>query len=169
MRLRSCVAMAVAKASSYSSLVWECPYATSVALKRQKKKSKIMQFAVTCMQVEILILSQVRKRKTNIIWYHLFVESKIWHKWTYLQKRNRFTDIENRLVVASGEGGGSGMDWEFGVSRCKLLHLEWISNEVLLYSTGNYIQFLGIDHDGRKHKKGNAGVPILAQWVKNPK
>ena len=35
-------------------------------------------------------------------------------------------------------GGGSGMDWEIGVSRCKLLHLEWISNEMLLYSTGNY-------------------------------
>ena len=36
-------------------------------------------------------------------------------------------------------GGESGMDWEFGVSRCKLFHLEWISNEVLLYSTGNYV------------------------------
>ena len=22
------------------------------------------------------------------------------------------------------QGGGSGVDWEFGVSRCKLLHLE---------------------------------------------
>ena len=40
------------------------------------------------------------------------------------------------------------MDWESGVSICKLLHLEWISNEVLLYSTGNYIQSLGIDQDG---------------------
>ena len=29
--------------------------------------------------------------------------------------------MENRLVVA---GGGREMDWEFGVSRCKLLHLE---------------------------------------------
>ena len=37
------------------------------------------------------------------------------------------------------EEGGSGMDWEFGVNRCKLLHLEWISNENLLYSIGNYI------------------------------
>ena len=36
-------------------------------------------------------------------------------------------------------GGGSGMDWKFGVSRCKLLHFEWIRNEILLYSTGNYI------------------------------
>ena len=48
-----------------------------------------------------------------------------------------------------GGGGGSGMDWEFGVSRHKLLYLEWISNEILLYSTGNHIQSLGIDLDGR--------------------
>ena len=54
-------------------------------------------------------------------------------------------DIENRLVVAKGEEGGSGMDWAFGVGRCKQLHLEWISNEVLLYHTGNYTQSLGID------------------------
>ena len=44
---------------------------------------------------------------------------------------------------------GSGMDKEFGISRCKLLYLEWISNEVLLYSTGNYVQSLGLEHDGR--------------------
>ena len=48
-----------------------------------------------------------------------------------------------------GGGGRSGMDWKFGVGRCNLLHLAWISNEVLLYSTGNYIQFLGIENDGR--------------------
>ena len=38
-----------------------------------------------------------------------------------------------------GGGGGSGMDWEFGVNRCKLLSLEWISKEILLYSTWKYI------------------------------
>ena len=65
-----------------------------------------------------------------------------------LQNRNRLTDIENRLVVSQGEER-SVMDWEFGVSRYKVLHLERISNEVLLYSTGNYIHSLGIDHDGR--------------------
>ena len=36
-------------------------------------------------------------------------------------------------------GGGSGMDWEFGVSRCNLLHLKWICNEIMLYSSENYI------------------------------
>ena len=34
------------------------------------------------------------------------------------------------------------MDWESGVNRCKVLHLEWISNEIPLYSTGNYIYSL---------------------------
>ena len=29
----------------------------------------------------------------------------------------RLRDIENILVVAKGERGGSGMDWELGVSR----------------------------------------------------
>ena len=52
-------------------------------------------------------------------------------------------------MAAKGERGGSGMDGEFGVSRCKLLHLEWISNRVLLYSAGKYIQSFGIDHDGK--------------------
>ena len=39
------------------------------------------------------------------IMYHLSVESKIWHKWTYLQNRNRFTDMENKLIVTKGERG----------------------------------------------------------------
>ena len=47
-----------------------------------------------------------------------------------------------------GRGGKSGMDWEFGVSRCKLLHLEWISNEILLYHTGDYIPSLAMEYYG---------------------
>ena len=61
-----------------------------------------------------------------------------------------FTDISNRFVVVKGERRRSGKDWEFGVNRCKLLHLKWISNEVLLYITGNYVQTPGIDHDEKK-------------------
>ena len=43
--------------------------------------------------------------------------------------------------------GGSGREWEFGVGRCKLLYLEWMGDEALLYSTGNYIQNPGIGYD----------------------
>ena len=50
-----------------------------------------------------------------------------------------------------GGGERSGMDGEFGVGEYKLLHLEWMGNEVLLYSTGNSIQSLVMEHDGIKH------------------
>ena len=39
-----------------------------------------MPFAATWMDLEIITLSEVRQRKTNTIWYHLYVESKIWYK-----------------------------------------------------------------------------------------
>ena len=59
----------------------------------------------------------------------------------YLAQMNLSTekDLENRLVVAKRGEGGSGMDWKLGVNRCRILPLEWISNEILLCSTGNYI------------------------------
>ena len=66
------------------------------------------------------------------------------------QKQNR----EQTCSCQKG-WGRSRMDGEFGVSRGKLLHLERISNEVLPCSTGNYIQFLGIEHYGRQYKKKN--------------
>ena len=62
---------------------------------------------------------------------------------------NLSTKQKQTCGCQGGGGRGSGMDWEFGVNGCKLLHLEWISNEILLYSTGNYIQSLGIDHNGK--------------------
>ena len=78
------------------------------------------------------------KRQT---WYHLYVESNIWDKWTSLQNRDRLMDINNRLVVAKGEGAAEGMDWQIAVRRCKLLNIEQVNNKVLLYSTENYIQY----------------------------
>ena len=69
------------------------------------------------------------------------------HSWT------RRADL--RLLVA-GEGG-SGMDSAFAVGRCKLLHLKWISNEVILWHMELY-QSLGIDHDGRLYEKKNVCI-----------
>ena len=80
------------------------------------KKKKILSFAATWKDLEIIILSnKVRKRKTNTIWHHLYVEYKIWHQRTCLQNRNRLpmdifinrnrlTGIENRFVVAKVRG-----------------------------------------------------------------
>ena len=44
------------------------------------------------------------------------------------------------LCLPRGMGAGGGMDGEFGISRCKLLYIEWINEKVLLYSTTHYIQ-----------------------------
>ena len=33
----------------------------------------------------------------------------------------------HREQTCGCQGGGGGMDLEFGVSRCKLLHVEWMS------------------------------------------
>ena len=46
-------------------------------------------------------------------------------------------------MVAKGDGGGSGMDWELGISRCKLFHLESISNEVVVYCVETVFDVLG--------------------------
>ena len=48
-------------------------------------------------------------------------------------------------------GSGEGKEWEVGVSRCKLVYTDWINNRVLLYSTGCYIQYSMINHDGKEY------------------
>ena len=80
---------------------------------------------------------------------------------TNLSKKQKQTHgHREQTVVAKGEGGASGRDWEFGVPRCKLLHLEWIIKEVLSYSTGSSIQSLGTEYDGREYEKKN-----VCNWV----
>ena len=51
------------------------------------------------------------------------------------------TDTESRSVVPRGRGGGE-KDSEFGISRCKLLYIEWVKNRILLYSTGTVFNIL---------------------------
>jgi len=65
----------------------------------------------------------------------------------------KLTDTENRLVVAKGVVGGGGKDWELGISGCRLLHIEWMNNKVLLWSTGNSIQYPVINHNGKEYEK----------------
>ena len=45
------------------------------------------------------------------------------------------------------------MDWEFGISRCNLLRIEWVNNKVLLYSTENYTQYPVMNHNGKEYEK----------------
>ena len=57
----------------------------------------------------------------------------------------------HREQTCSCQGGGK--DWGFGISRCELLYIGWINNKILLYSTGNYIHYPVINHDGKEYEK----------------
>ena len=61
-------------------------------------------------------------------------------------------------------GAGGGMDWGFGVGRRQVLHLEWINNKILRYSTGNYIQYPVINHNRKEYEKECVCVYI---YIKN--
>ena len=66
--------------------------------------------------------------------------------------KQKHTDLENRLVVSKCKRGRDRMKWEFRVSRCKLLCMEW-RGKILQYSTGNTIQCPVINHNGKECKK----------------
>ena len=71
----------------------------------------------------------------------------------HLSTEQKQTERHGEQQTCGGRGGRNGIHRAFGVSRYKLLHLEWISKEVLLYSTGNHIQSLGTDGGGSQYKK----------------
>ena len=85
------------------------------------------------MQLESIRLSEInQKEKDKYITY-------VWNLKYDTNKLIHNTDIENRLLVV--EGNGRGMDWQFGVSRCKLVNIRWLNSKFPLYSTGNYSQY----------------------------
>ena len=63
-----------------------------------------MLSAATWMDPEIVILSQVRERQISYDTAYMW-NLKKGYKWTYLQNRNRVTDVENTLTVIRGFGG----------------------------------------------------------------
>ena len=67
---------------------------------------KIMPLVATWMDIEITILSKVRQRQ--ILWYHLYAESKKIMQINLFTRQNRVKDIENKLMVTKDEWVGDG-------------------------------------------------------------
>ena len=59
----------------------------------------------------------IRHRKTNIIWYRLYVEPKKGYKWTYLQNRRKQT-------YGYQGGRGKGINWQIGIDIYVLLYMK---------------------------------------------
>ena len=68
---------------------------------------------------------------------------------------NTETDSQTqRTDLWLSRGAGVGKDWECGISRCKPVYIEWTNNnKILLYRTGNYIQYPLINHNGKEYEK----------------
>ena len=81
-----------------------------------------MPFAVTWMDIEIVILSEVSQTEEDK--YHDIAymwNLKKGYKWTYLQNTNSHSG-ENKLMVTKGEKGGrGGMNWEIGIDMYTLM------------------------------------------------
>ena len=67
------------------------------------KQNKIMPFAARWMDLEIIILSEISQSKTNIIWYHLYVESKKKVQMNLFTKQKETHRQENKLMVTKGD------------------------------------------------------------------
>ena len=88
---------------------------------------------------------QNRKYNINQHIYETKTHSQIWR-----------TD----LWLLRGREGRRGRDWEFGVSRDKLLHIGWIDNKFLLHSTGSYVQNPVTNHNGKEYEKEHIFICI---------
>ena len=53
---------------------------------------------------------------------------------------------DNNTIEALKKMFRGGVDRQFGIQRCKLVYIELTDNKVLIYGSGNYIQYPVINH-----------------------
>ena len=86
--------------------------------------------------------TQLSKSDEHSICHHLYVKPK-------KNKNESIYEIEigpqtqkTNLWLPRGRESREETNWEFGADRYKLLHIKQIHNKYLLYSRGNYVQYL---------------------------
>ena len=103
--------------------------------------------------LEIIILSEVSQKEKNKHHMIPLTQGNLkYGKNKPIYKRETDSQTERTdLWLLRGKGDKGRMDWEFGISGCKVLYTGWINNQV--YSTGNYIRCPVINHDGKEYEK----------------
>ena len=87
------------------------------------------------MDLETVMLNEIRQRRR----YMQNLKRNDAHKLLYLQNRTRLRLREWTYGFYGGRMGGV-IVMEFGMNSYTLLYLKWITNNILLYSTGNSVQ-----------------------------
>ena len=70
------------------------------------KKNKIMPFAATWMELETLILSEISQKDKDKYYMISLINGIYYTAQMNLSTEKKSMDLENRLVVAKGEGVG---------------------------------------------------------------
>ena len=80
---------------------------------------------------------------------------------TNLSMKQKLTHrCRNQTFGCQGGGAGGGKVWEFGNSRCRQVYIGWINNKVPVWSTGNYIQYPGINSNGKEYEKEHINIYV---------
>ena len=100
----------------------------------------MMPFVATRMDLQINIQTELRQTQKDICHMIITQHMKEMRHMNLYTNRNRFTDTESKLMVI--EGGQEGeRNQEFGVGIDTQLYIKWITNQDLLNSIGNCIQY----------------------------
>ena len=87
------------------------------------KKNEIMSIAATWMNIETILLREVRQWKTNNISLICGIYKKKRYRWAYLPNKSRLKDFEKLMVIKEDGGGGRDAhwgiwnDWPMGICR----------------------------------------------------
>ena len=95
------------------------------------KKNEIMPSAATQTQLEINILSEVRRRQITYGISYIWNPNYGTNEPTYVQKQTH-RHSEQTHGCHGGRCGG-GKDWKFGISRCTLIYIQKLG-VLLLFS-----------------------------------
>ena len=90
------------------------------------KQNEMIPLRASWIQLEITILSEVNQKEKGKYYVTLFtpgILKKKRYKWTYLQNRNRLTDLENEFKVTRRERLGRRIYYEFGINIYTVLLL----------------------------------------------
>ena len=117
------------------------------------KKDEIMPFATTQMDLEILILSEVKSERESQIPCITSMCNLKCDTNELIYKRETDSQMKRTALWLPRQGGRVGMDWDCEISRGKLFSIGWMNNKVLPFSTGNYIQYPIINRNGKEYEK----------------
>ena len=71
----------------------------------------------------------------------------------FIHKTETDSQTQKTNLWLQRKKGGEGINQEFGINRYTLLYIKQRNSKDLLYSTGNYIQYLVITYNGKEYEK----------------